>query len=482
MTGLYNPSVTVSTNKLSDDSSFTIQPKTKPIQLKTPMLSKINLSISNYQDQENSLFLDKEASENKNMKEESEDRKMENLKKIQNKAMTKINKKVFENEKLSVTKDIFKNDSVTSQTPNLFTFSNEKNSKNPFEDKNDLFTRIPEKNNFDVTDSRYIQDMHSSNVLTKNMNVQKPRDSQVSDKDTSKNNLKPSEFNSKFLTHQNVAFMQQAMFLIQKKIMMSNAIDQNFAKNDNYFNQNKFLPKLFPSVINRNVSSLVDQRGIEAYSQNKNKTEVSFNNPFINHLVNGNEKESNQNYLNFHFGNLAKSSSLQNPYPVEKINCLSTNSNFRLPSSFFNNFQNLAGVPFGPCLTNQMSSVTDSANVSLIGGKSHVGRKISSRTIFSHSTQRENKAFTWRNNPVRCNYCGQYYSNKGTLRVHIKSVHLRESHMCTVPGCNQVFTSVRSRNRHSQNPNLHRGLAVTQISSPGKVVAVGLSKEKNDSS
>merc|ERR1712137_1442921 len=86
LTGLYNPSVTVSTNKLSDDSSFAIQPKTKPIQLKTPMLSKINLSISNDQDQENSLFLDKEASKNKNMKEESEDRNMENLKKIQNKA------------------------------------------------------------------------------------------------------------------------------------------------------------------------------------------------------------------------------------------------------------------------------------------------------------------------------------------------------------------------------------------------------------
>ena len=64
---------------------------------------------------------------------------------------------------------------------------------------------------------------------------------------------------------------------------------------------------------------------------------------------------------------------------------------------------------------------------------------------------------TWKGGPVRCNLCGQLYSNKGTLRVHFKSVHLRESHECTVPGCNQTFTSVRSRNRHSQNPNLHRG-------------------------
>ena len=467
---------------MSDDSSFTIQPKTKSIQLKTPIPSKINLSISNDQDQENSLFLDKEASENKNMKEESVDRKTENQTKIQNKIMTKVNKVIFENKKLSVAKDILKTDCVTSQTQNLFTICNEKKGKTTFEDQNDFFTKIPEKNKSDLIDNRYIKDMHSSNILNKNMNVQKPRESQTLDKDVSKNNLKPSEFSSKFLTHQNIAFMQQAMFLIQKKIMMSNAIDQNFSRNDNYFNQNNFLPNTFPSVINGNVSSLVDQRGTEAYNQNKNKTEVSFNNPFINHLMDENEKDNNQNYLNFNFGNLAKSSSLQNPYLIEKINCLNTSSNFRQPSSFFNNFQNLAGVPFGPCLTNQMSSITDSANVSRIGGKSNVGRKISSRSFFSHSTQRENKSFTWRNNPVRCNYCGQYYSNKGTLRVHIKSVHLRESHMCTVPGCNQVFTSVRSRNRHSQNPNLHRGLAVTQVSSPGKVVAVGLSKEKNDCS
>lgn len=57
---------------------------------------------------------------------------------------------------------------------------------------------------------------------------------------------------------------------------------------------------------------------------------------------------------------------------------------------------------------------------------------------------------------ILCTICHKLYSNKGTLRVHYKTVHLREMHKCKVPGCNMMFSSVRSRNRHSQNPNLHK--------------------------
>ena len=57
---------------------------------------------------------------------------------------------------------------------------------------------------------------------------------------------------------------------------------------------------------------------------------------------------------------------------------------------------------------------------------------------------------------VLCNICHKLYSNKGTLRVHYKTVHLRQMHRCKVQGCNMMFSSVRSRNRHSQNPNLHK--------------------------
>uniref|UniRef100_A0A8D2LV63 Basonuclin 1 n=2 Tax=Varanus komodoensis TaxID=61221 RepID=A0A8D2LV63_VARKO len=60
--------------------------------------------------------------------------------------------------------------------------------------------------------------------------------------------------------------------------------------------------------------------------------------------------------------------------------------------------------------------------------------------------------------PITCHLCQKSYSNKGTFRAHYKTVHLRQLHKCKVPGCNTMFSSVRSRNRHSQNPNLHKSL------------------------
>ncbi|XP_053514810.1 zinc finger protein basonuclin-1 [Artibeus jamaicensis] len=64
--------------------------------------------------------------------------------------------------------------------------------------------------------------------------------------------------------------------------------------------------------------------------------------------------------------------------------------------------------------------------------------------------------------PITCHLCQKTYSNRGTFRAHYKTVHLRQLHKCKVPGCNTMFSSVRSRNRHSQNPNLHKSL----VSSP----------------
>ncbi|XP_015282709.1 PREDICTED: zinc finger protein basonuclin-1 [Gekko japonicus] len=66
---------------------------------------------------------------------------------------------------------------------------------------------------------------------------------------------------------------------------------------------------------------------------------------------------------------------------------------------------------------------------------------------------------------ITCHLCQKSYSNKGTFRAHYKTVHLRQLHKCKVPGCNTMFSSVRSRNRHSQNPNLHKSL-VRSTNSP----------------
>ena len=54
---------------------------------------------------------------------------------------------------------------------------------------------------------------------------------------------------------------------------------------------------------------------------------------------------------------------------------------------------------------------------------------------------------------VICTACNKTFCDKGALKIHYSAVHLKEMHKCTVEGCNMVFSSRRSRNRHSANPN-----------------------------
>ncbi|PAV57529.1 hypothetical protein WR25_04826 [Diploscapter pachys] len=58
---------------------------------------------------------------------------------------------------------------------------------------------------------------------------------------------------------------------------------------------------------------------------------------------------------------------------------------------------------------------------------------------------------------VRCETCEKTFCDKGALKIHTSAVHLKEMHMCTIPGCGKEFSSRRSRNRHSANtnPKLH---------------------------
>ncbi|XP_035706748.1 zinc finger protein basonuclin-2 isoform X2 [Folsomia candida] len=54
---------------------------------------------------------------------------------------------------------------------------------------------------------------------------------------------------------------------------------------------------------------------------------------------------------------------------------------------------------------------------------------------------------------VQCAVCLKTFCDKGALKIHFSAVHLREMHKCTVAGCSMMFSSRRSRNRHSANPN-----------------------------
>ena len=54
-----------------------------------------------------------------------------------------------------------------------------------------------------------------------------------------------------------------------------------------------------------------------------------------------------------------------------------------------------------------------------------------------------------------CHICGKCFKNVYSIKLHIRNVHLKEQHKCSVPGCNQTFPSKRSRDRHSANARLH---------------------------
>ncbi|CAL8124282.1 unnamed protein product [Orchesella dallaii] len=67
---------------------------------------------------------------------------------------------------------------------------------------------------------------------------------------------------------------------------------------------------------------------------------------------------------------------------------------------------------------------------------------------------------------VQCAVCLKTFCDKGALKIHFSAVHLREMHKCTVNGCTMMFSSRRSRNRHSANPNpkLHSPYSRRKIS------------------
>nr|XP_016846454.1 PREDICTED: zinc finger protein basonuclin-2 [Anolis carolinensis] len=137
---------------------------------------------------------------------------------------------------------------------------------------------------------------------------------------------------------------------------------------------------------------------------------------------------------------------------------LSTTSSIQSSSSIHSSRESDAGSDEG-ILLDDVDGASDS------GESSHkadapalgvgMGSEVPGSLMFS--------SLSMNNGGIMCNICHKMYSNKGTLRVHYKTVHLREMHKCKIPGCNMMFSSVRSRNRHSQNPNLHKNIPFTSL-------------------
>ncbi|KAM9330059.1 zinc finger protein basonuclin-2 [Gastrophryne carolinensis] len=137
---------------------------------------------------------------------------------------------------------------------------------------------------------------------------------------------------------------------------------------------------------------------------------------------------------------------------------LSTTSSVQSSSSIHSSRQSDVGSDEGILLDDiddasdiEESSLKHDASALLMGP----GYDVSDSSLYN--------SFAMSNGGIMCSICHKMYSNKGTLRVHYKTVHLREMHKCKVHGCNMMFSSVRSRNRHSQNPNLHKNIPFSSV-------------------
>ncbi|XP_051785860.1 zinc finger protein basonuclin-2 isoform X2 [Erpetoichthys calabaricus] len=124
---------------------------------------------------------------------------------------------------------------------------------------------------------------------------------------------------------------------------------------------------------------------------------------------------------------------------------LSNVSNVMEPKSEPNNISSMS--PTSPPPQQSSNSLNDHHLV-----KTEQSKSISSS--FSSKIHRMRRmGSTSRKGRVCCNACGKTFYDKGTLKIHYNAVHLKIKHRCTIEGCNMVFSSLRSRNRHSANPN-----------------------------
>uniref|UniRef100_A0A8C5RX37 Basonuclin zinc finger protein 2 n=1 Tax=Laticauda laticaudata TaxID=8630 RepID=A0A8C5RX37_LATLA len=137
---------------------------------------------------------------------------------------------------------------------------------------------------------------------------------------------------------------------------------------------------------------------------------------------------------------------------------LSTTSSIQSSSSIHSSRESDAGSDEG-ILLDDMDGVSDSEESSHKTEAAALGVSLSAEVPGSLMFN----SVSMNNGGIMCNICHKMYSNKGTLRVHYKTVHLREMHRCKIPGCNMMFSSVRSRNRHSQNPNLHKNIPFSSL-------------------
>lgn len=113
----------------------------------------------------------------------------------------------------------------------------------------------------------------------------------------------------------------------------------------------------------------------------------------------------------------------------------------------FSNSDNYSDGPSTPCTPSMSSDVTQMSPEGKLRSLDRNGCSSGglSGGVGGGSSLKKGRVF--------CNACEKTFYDKGTLKIHYNAVHLKIKHKCTIEGCNMVFSSLRSRNRHSANPN-----------------------------
>ena len=67
------------------------------------------------------------------------------------------------------------------------------------------------------------------------------------------------------------------------------------------------------------------------------------------------------------------------------------------------------------------------------------------------------------NGDAQCHICQEQFRDNLVLKEHFEKVHPKEMYHCTIAGCDKIFSTRKSRNRHSQNDNLHKHLPPSSV-------------------
>ncbi|CAH8531400.1 unnamed protein product [Schistosoma mattheei] len=99
-------------------------------------------------------------------------------------------------------------------------------------------------------------------------------------------------------------------------------------------------------------------------------------------------------------------------------------------------------------------------------------------SLNEHCNESNGYNFARNKKRVLCTTCKKSFCDKGALKIHYSAVHLKEMHKCTIKGCSMWFSSRRSRNRHSANPNprLHMAHSSKKLPENATIVDDGSGK------